>query len=124
LQLTLGKHLAQSTHYLTKEDKDDWENLPEFGPTLLDWDMFKQDLFREYPNTRKPFISLANLDLSMRNPSRRSTPWMSSPCSIGSLEDCQLGWLRRKESVPTVLTGHTRRASILSFKTNSVLPLG
>jgi len=29
-QLTLAERLAQSTQYLTKEDKDDWENLPEF----------------------------------------------------------------------------------------------
>src|SRR5882724_2479025 len=41
-QLTPGKHLAQSTCYLTKEDKDDWENLPEFVDTFPDWDAFKQ----------------------------------------------------------------------------------
>ena len=29
VQLTPGKCLAQYTHYLTKEDKDEWENLPE-----------------------------------------------------------------------------------------------
>src|SRR5882724_11027723 len=60
-QLTPAKHLAQSTQYLTKEDKDDWENLPEFVDTFPDWDAFKQALFREYPNARKPFISLADL---------------------------------------------------------------
>ena len=61
VQLTLGKHLAQSTHYLTKEDKDDWENLSEFGATLPAWDAFEQALFREYPNARKLFISSADL---------------------------------------------------------------
>ena len=61
VQLTLGKCLAQSTCYLTKEDKDDWVNLTEFGATLPDWDAFKQALFREYPNARKPFISSADL---------------------------------------------------------------
>src|SRR5882724_2074870 len=60
-QLTLAECLAQSTRYLTKEDKDDWENLPEFTDTFPDWDMFKQALFREYPNARKPFISSADL---------------------------------------------------------------
>src|SRR5882724_1873629 len=50
VQLTLGECLAQSTCYLTEEDKDDWENLPEFGATHPDWDTFKQALFREYPN--------------------------------------------------------------------------
>src|SRR5882724_7848520 len=59
--LTLGEHLAQSTCYLTEEDKDDWENLPEFEATFPDWVTFKQALFREYPNTRKPFISSADL---------------------------------------------------------------
>jgi len=56
VQLTLAKCLAQSMCYLTKEDKDDWENLPEFEATLPDWDTFKEALFREYPKTRKPFI--------------------------------------------------------------------
>jgi len=60
-QPTLAKHLAQSTRYLAEEDKDDWENLPEFEATLPDWDAFKQALIREYPNARKPFISSANL---------------------------------------------------------------
>jgi len=61
VQLTPGEHLAQSMHYLTKEDKDDWENLSEFEATLPDWDTVKQDLFREYPNTRKLFITSADL---------------------------------------------------------------
>jgi len=61
VHLSLGECLAQSMHYLTKEDKDDWENISEFEATLPDWDAFKQSLFREYPNARKPFISSANL---------------------------------------------------------------
>src|SRR5882724_3147751 len=60
-QLMPAEQLAQSTHYLTEEDKDDWENLPEFEATFPDWDTFKEALFREYPNARKPFISLADL---------------------------------------------------------------
>jgi len=54
------EHIAQSTCYLTKEDKVDWENLSEFEATLSDWDTFKQALFREYPNARKQFISSAD----------------------------------------------------------------
>src|SRR5882724_8054597 len=60
-QLTPAECLAQSTQYLTEEDKDDWENLPEFVDTFPDWDRFKQALFREYPNARKPFISSVDL---------------------------------------------------------------
>src|SRR5467141_4000487 len=60
-QLTLGKCLSHSTCYLTEEDKDDWENLPEFEATPPDWATFKEALFREYPKARKPFISSANL---------------------------------------------------------------
>src|SRR5882724_1630808 len=60
-QLMPAERLAQSTHYLTEEDKDDWENLPEFEATFPDWDAFKEALFREYPNSRKPFISSADL---------------------------------------------------------------
>jgi len=39
-----SKHLAQSTHYLTKEDKDDWENLPGIWGYPSRLDMLKQDL--------------------------------------------------------------------------------
>jgi len=61
VQLFLGKCLAQSTCYLTKEDKDDWENLPEFEAMLPDLDVFKEVLFREDPDARKLFISSADL---------------------------------------------------------------
>src|SRR5467141_4765325 len=60
-QLTPGECLSQSTHYLTEEDKDDWENLPEFEASPPDWAAFKEALFREYPKARKPFISSADL---------------------------------------------------------------
>ena len=36
-QLMPAERLTQSTRYLTKEDKDDWENLPEFEATFPDW---------------------------------------------------------------------------------------
>jgi len=69
VQPTLAEHLAQSTCYLTEEYKDDWENLPEFGATFPDWDTFKQAHLREYPNARKPFISLADLGKFVDNKS-------------------------------------------------------
>jgi len=43
-QLTPDKFLAQSTCYLDKEDKYDWENLPKFNATPPDWDAFKLSL--------------------------------------------------------------------------------
>src|SRR5882724_9222729 len=70
-QLTPGKRLAQSTRYLAKEDKSDWQNLPEFIATLQDWDPFKEALFREYPSARKPFISLADLDIFAKEKSKQ-----------------------------------------------------
>src|SRR5882724_5169140 len=70
-QLTPGKRLAQSTCYLAKEDKSDWENLPEFIATLQDWDAFKEALFREYPSARKPFISSADLDVFAEEKSKQ-----------------------------------------------------
>src|SRR5882724_6319251 len=36
-QLGPEEHLAQSTRYLTGEDKEDWENLPEFEATPPNW---------------------------------------------------------------------------------------
>src|SRR5882724_1640942 len=55
-QFTLGERLAQSTCYLTEEDKCGWQILPEFIATLQNWNVFKEALFREYPSARKPFI--------------------------------------------------------------------
>src|SRR5882724_4038699 len=70
-QLTPGRRLAQSTCYLTKEDKSDWQNLPEFIATLQDWDAFKEALFREYPSARKPFVSSADLDIFTEEKSKQ-----------------------------------------------------
>jgi len=47
---------------LAEEDKGDWVNLPEFTTTHLDWHIFKEALFRQYPRSRKAFISLADLE--------------------------------------------------------------
>ena len=62
VQLSLKEYLVQSTHYLTGEDKEDWENLLEFEATLPNWILFKEALFWEYPKARKPFVSSADLD--------------------------------------------------------------
>ena len=59
------------THYLTKEDKSDWQNLPKFIATLQNWDAFKEALFREYTSARKPFVSLANLDVFAEEKSKQ-----------------------------------------------------
>src|SRR5882724_4674314 len=70
-QLTPGEQLAQSTRYLAKEDKSDWENLPKFISTLQNWDSFKEALFREYPSARKPFVSSADLDVFAEEKSKQ-----------------------------------------------------
>src|SRR5882672_729103 len=70
-QLTPGERLSQSTRYLTEEDKDDWENLPEFEASPPDWAAFKEALFREYPKARKPFISSADLGKFVNEKSRQ-----------------------------------------------------
>ena len=70
-QLTPGEWLAQSTHYLAEEDKSDWENLPEFIATLQNWDAFKEALFRDYFQARKPFVSLAYLDVFAEEKSKQ-----------------------------------------------------
>ena len=45
--LTPAERLAQATHYLGKQEKEDWESLPEFHATPPDWDTFKEALFRD-----------------------------------------------------------------------------
>jgi len=92
VQPTLAEHLAQSTCYLTEEYKDDWENLPEFGATFPDWDTFKQAHLREYPNARKPFISLADLGKFVDNKSMQEIHTLDEFATFHwSLEDWQLG---------------------------------
>jgi len=70
-QLSPEEHLAQSTHYLTGEDKEDWENLPEFEAMPPNWIIFKEALFQEYPRARKPLVSLANLDIFVKKKSNQ-----------------------------------------------------
>ena len=70
-QLSPEEQPTQSTHYLTGEDKDDWENLLEFEAMPLNWNMFKEALFRNYPNTRKHFISSADLVIFVEEKSKQ-----------------------------------------------------
>src|SRR5882672_5176625 len=70
-QLTPGECLSHSTHYLDKEDKDDWENLMEFEATPPDWAAFKEAIFREYPKARKPFVSSSDLGLFVDEKSKQ-----------------------------------------------------
>ena len=47
--LTPAEWLSQCTHYLGKQEKEDWEGLPEFMATPPDWEAFKEALYRDYP---------------------------------------------------------------------------
>ncbi len=70
--LTPAERLSQSTRYLGKQEKEDWESLPEFHATPPDWDAFKEALFRDYLNMRKPNISSAILDVFIEEKSRET----------------------------------------------------
>ena len=59
------------TRYLGKQEKEDWENLPEFHATPPDWDAFKEALFRDYPDARKSHTSLAVLDVFVEEKSQQ-----------------------------------------------------
>ena len=43
--LTPAECLTQATCYLGKQEKEDWESLPEFHASPPDWDTFKEALF-------------------------------------------------------------------------------
>jgi len=62
VQLSPKEYLVPSTHYLTGEDKEDWEILLEFEASPPNWISFKEALFWEYPKARKHFESSADLD--------------------------------------------------------------
>ena len=57
--LTPAERLSQCTRYLGKQEKEDWEGLPEFKAIPPDWDTFKEALFQDYPNARKLVTSAA-----------------------------------------------------------------
>src|SRR5882672_4913161 len=117
-QLTPGERLSQSTHYLTKEDKDDWENLPEFEASPPDWAAFKEALFREYPKARKPFISSADLGKFTDEKSQQEIQTLDDLLPFTrSLGDWRIDWLRKRGSVPMDSTGCMRKASTLSYGT-------
>jgi len=44
---------------------------PEFIATLQNWDAFKDALFREYQSARKPFVSLADLEVFAEEKSKQ-----------------------------------------------------
>ena len=50
--LTPVERLSQSTRYLPAQEKEDWESLPKYRATPLDWDAFKAALFRDYPDAK------------------------------------------------------------------------
>jgi len=48
-----AEKFLQSTHYLEKQEKEDWDSLPKFQAMPPDWDAFKEALFRDYPDARR-----------------------------------------------------------------------
>jgi len=70
-QLCPEEQLAQSTCYLTGEEKVDWENLPKFEATPPNWTTFNEDLFWEYPKARNPFVSSVNWDIFVKEKSNQ-----------------------------------------------------
>ena len=75
-QLDPEEYLVQSTHYLTGEDKEDWENLLEVEAMPPNWILFKEAFFQEYPKARKPFISLADLDTFVKKKSSQEISYL------------------------------------------------
>ena len=69
--LTPTECLAQATRYLGKQEKEDWESLPEFHATPPDWDAFKEALFRDYLDARKSHMSSAVLDIFVKEKSQQ-----------------------------------------------------
>src|SRR5882724_9803154 len=61
-QLNPVDQLAKCTRYLERDIRMDWETLLEFKATPPDWKAFKAALFRDYPDSRDPEPSSAELD--------------------------------------------------------------
>jgi len=70
--LTAANKLSQSTRYLEKQEKEDWESLPEIHTMPPDWDTFKEALFRDYPDAWKAYVSSEVLDEFIEEKSRQT----------------------------------------------------
>jgi len=90
--LTAVDKLSQSTHYLEKQEKEHWENLPESTPCLLTGMPSKRP-FRDYPDAWKAYVSSEVLDkfIEEKSPNRPSGPFPSLPHSNWSSGGLQPG---------------------------------
>src|SRR5882724_11076109 len=80
MPLTPGKHLTQSTGYLTEEDKVDWENLPELRLPSQTGMHSRRPSSGSIPKQGNiAYCQLIWATLLMKNPSERSIPWMNLP---------------------------------------------
>ena len=70
--LTLAEKLSQSTRYLEKQEKEDWESLPKFKAAPHDWDTFKEALYRDYPDARRSYVSSEILDEFIKEKSQQT----------------------------------------------------
>ena len=88
--------------------------------TFPDWDAFKQALFREYPNAREPFISSADMEKFVDEKCQQEIHTLDE-FTVFHWEFRRLAnrLTKEKRFMPMVLTGHMKRAFILSSETKS-----
>ena len=68
----MAKNLLQSSCYLEKQEKEDWESFPEFQAMLHDWDTVKEALYRDYPDARQSYVSSKILDKFIEEKSQQT----------------------------------------------------
>ena len=83
--LTVANKLSQSTCYLEKQEKEDWESFPKFHAMPPDWYTFKEALFRDYPDAQKAYMSSEVLDEFIEEKSQQTIKSLAQlPHSTGS----------------------------------------
>jgi len=109
--LTAADKISQSTRYLEKQEKEDWESFPKFQATPPDWDAFKEALIRDYPDTWKAYMSSEVLEKFIEEKSQQ-TIWSLAQFST-------FNWEFRRIMARLVMEGHSNPEELKKAYTKS-----
>ena len=110
--LTVADKLSQSTCYLEKQEKEDWESLPKFHATPPNWDTFKEALFRDYPDAWKAYMSSEVLDEFIEEKSQQTIKSLAQFATFN--------WEFRRIMARLVMEGHSNPEELKKAYTKSI----
>jgi len=104
--------LSQSTCYLEKQEKEDWESFPKFHAMPPDWYTFKEALFRDYPDAQKAYMSSEVLDEFIEEKSQQTIKSLAQFTTFN--------WEFRRIMARLVMEGHSNLEELKKAYTKSI----